>query len=282
MSVWLVACSSVAPVPVTSTPTRHPKTYQWDANPVLIQVYEGPGYMEPDEAWGFIPRLLVYSDGHVIVSSQGSGLAMQSFETYISPTEVCSLLEKIDQAGFFDFDKDTYQAPDILDGVSTLISVDAWRSKSVDVYMLSRATAVPSVLEKVSSLLLSYHPQKLIPYQPDRVALFINDRLVGAYPDANHPDTSWPASLPSLESVTPILGSKEERFKILVFDGNAATEITKFFGNAPYKNIVDDRELYFARFKPVFPYETTKSITRSWEAATFDESPKTRLTCTIR
>ncbi len=132
---------------VTPTPTPLPVAplvaHDWTTEPVLLRFGQigGDGADPLDYS---LPSLILYSDGTLIYrqwaeSSDGAG-RLQLWQVDLDRQKICALLNTIDQAGFFDYDPKTY-VPEgqylSFDGSSsTVIEVNAWRSKHISLYGL--------------------------------------------------------------------------------------------------------------------------------------------------
>jgi hypothetical protein len=110
----------------------------------------------------------------------------------LKQTGVCSILNTIDRQGFFDYDPQTFSAPQG-GGRSYYLSVNAWRSNSIEIDNLDQWLSDPAWLDKQLScthcttrpvilaalantfdFLNRYHPDGLKTFQPDRLAVWIS------------------------------------------------------------------------------------------------------------
>lgn len=98
-----------SPAPTSTFPAN---ARRWQSGPVVALLYYSPGFTMEQYAWSAMPSLVVYADGRVIVAGDdvagaqgGYGLGMAQVE----PAEVCSLLNRIDGYGFFDYNAAEYK-----------------------------------------------------------------------------------------------------------------------------------------------------------------------------
>jgi hypothetical protein len=151
-----------------------------------------------------LPELILFPDGELFTdrfSYEQQVFLIQT--TRLSRQETCQLLNSIDQSGFFDYDPATYTfdplAGNTVFGLDTTrISVQAWRSNSVDLYGLddfiddcqgcdpSSFPVLLSSIYKTYRLLADFHPANLDVSRTDRVGVW----SFGFGPD--EPAIPWP------------------------------------------------------------------------------------------
>jgi hypothetical protein len=106
---------------------------------VVLESYGGDGVCHPIPN---TPELILFPDGELFINR--FSYEQQVFlkqRAQLSRQETCKLLNSIDQAGFFDYDPATYISdpvnwPLIMGMDTTRITVQTWRSNSVDLYGL--------------------------------------------------------------------------------------------------------------------------------------------------
>ncbi len=186
----------------TSTPVPTLITHEWIPNEPLI-IFGGSG---GDGGCGFEGTLpegfTLLSNGELYVLNWNNDLSTYEIKsTTLSRQNTCNLLNSIDQAGFFDYDPSTYindpehWSPPIMGIGRTHISVQAWRSNSVDLYGLGAfinrtdeiketwgcgdcpdlqfPTILPSI-RKTFQVLANYEPPNLEIYQSARIGLWVD------------------------------------------------------------------------------------------------------------
>jgi len=127
----------------TSTPVPTLVAHKWIPSEPLI-VFGGSG---GDGGCGFESTLpdgfTLLSNGNLYVVDWNNELRTYEIKsTTLSRQSTCNLLNSIDQTGFFDYDPSTYisdpqnWSPPIMGAGTTYISVQAWRSNSVNLYGL--------------------------------------------------------------------------------------------------------------------------------------------------
>jgi hypothetical protein len=248
--------------------------HRWDAQHVLVQLYEDAGYASETFAWTVMPILVIYADGRVIKTERYSD-SKSAWKgviklAYLSPDEICSLLTRIDQSGFFDFDMADYVEPEITDLAYTNIIVRAWRSRSISAYALGYASDHPTALHKLYNLLSRYDPPNASPYQIERVALWITSWGI-----VNFELNPWPTTLPPLKKLAP----NEDDRNVVILTGQDITDTYEFFGEGPDRLFVtEDGSAYQVALRPLLPLEIPTTI-KPWYPSSFEESPKTQLTC---
>lgn len=248
---------------VEITPTMLPISRSWEAGPVII---EYGTYGENPAPFGVsrTPELILYSDGKLIVQSKG-----EFFESHLSQEEICTLLNTIEQVGFFDFDMSLYeeQLNKFPLGVvtTTVFEVNAWKQKQVAAdelvgFIDNPDFQVPAPLEAVYFLLSSFHTSDLNQYQYSHLAFTIYQ-----YPPEkkNEADEEWPLKSPSLEE----LYEKAERERVinrkmgfgLLLEGSTATDVYLTLRQNNSSAYEENDETYIVFARPLLPYESLES-----------------------
>ena len=168
----------------------------------------------------------------------------------------CQLLNSIDQAGFFDYDEHTYaidhRTPPMIYGAgNTAISVQAWRSNTIDLYGVDAyihfqeardgldkgdvcieclspefPTILPA-LRNTDKLLSHFGPADLQPYQSGRVGIWM-------VPGTNSDKWSavrWPLKSPSVAELASRMQYAAGN-PVAILTGANAVEINRNFGRA--------------------------------------------------
>jgi hypothetical protein len=277
----LVACAGLPistptekPMP-TAAPTSVPTSHQWESGPVVAEIAPVAGYMEPYEAWGYMPSVVVYANGLVISSSFYGPMTQVS----LSRSELCSLLYTIDESGFFDFQEDDYHPTPTVDAGSTNLAVHAWRSNEIGILGDAddeyQPNPFPSALGRTIQALNSFqHAPKAVPYLPDQMILLI----FRTDDHGNAPVEEWPSSMPAIATLAPGGVPFGNPITVSLHGKDAVTAysllkkgLTQFFG--------EGNRLYQVTARPVLPFEIAGSID-AWKVSKFESSPLTQLTCT--
>jgi hypothetical protein len=263
---------------LTATPA--PGTRRWDAKPVLVSVYSGPGYVYPSDAWGVMPDLVVYASGLVILTTYAYRQEQQLRsveEAHISPLELCALLARVEARGFFEFNPQEYATPQAFDSGTTYIDVEAWRRKSIAAYALQEALwekiygEVPPALADTYNDLISFRPSDRKPYQPERVAV-----LVGRRDDiAEAP--AWPLKTSSLKTLASVPG--QYFMKESLVEGQAAADVYALFEQEASQLYSEDGIAYSVTVSPLLPHEIWKEHTQWIRKPLFENAPTRELVC---
>jgi hypothetical protein len=285
-----IAQTSTVSIPRTPSPTldstpASPLTRTWEVGPVLL---EFKTLFEDSAPFGVsrTPDLILYSDGRLVVRTNAGFRAAQ-----LSRQEICTLLNTIDQVGFYDFDMAPYheQMDELPLGIAstTVIEVNAWKQRAVVAMALrdivdDSTFQVPSPLRSVYLLLSDYRPADLQPYQYDQLALTIHQPL----PDSPYKtETRWPLSSPSLGELferaeQANIKNREGGFGLLL-EGETAASVYQAIRQIPGRGFVEDGEMYIVAARPLWPYESLESAV-SYEAEIPSPGVETRtiaLTC---
>jgi hypothetical protein len=283
LSLGLIGCvRQIAPPSPPPPPTSR----------VVASLYNGPGFTDSATAWSLMPRLVIYADGRVIVTSYAYVNAeyTRSVElAQVAPAEVCSLLAQIDGAGFFDYDPADYPDFDASDLGTTEISVDAWRSKQVSAYGLSfflnpepedgikefmqtMGITFSDALSSTYSLLSGYRPPNPAPYQPERVVLLIDSS------NSSRPASDWPLDSPSLKDLLATV-KEDDRHPEVVLEGQQAADVYALFGQLVTQIYADGDTSYEVTLRPLLPQELWEREDGWGRNAQFAAAPDAELAC---
>lgn len=259
-------------------PTNAEAVHRWDTQPVLAQLYQSAGFSGDLDAWAVLPTVVVYADGRVITTLRDYyHYSMHAWTgtirlAHVSHDELCSLLTKIDQSGFFDFSPADYIAPTaVYDRGNTDIIVNSWRSNYVSMYAFEFLSDRPRALAEPYGLLLPYSyddTRNTTPYQVERLALLVRPWGTINYSSSN----PWPATLPPLKKFAP--GGDQT---VSVLTGQDITEAYNFFTERGRLYVSDDGLSYGVAIRPLLPFEIP--TVDPWSPSKFEESPKVPITC---
>ncbi len=258
--------STPTPLPspsATPTPTLSPTAplagQTWQAGPVLLKF--GTFY-EASAPFGVssVPRLILYSDGLLVLDAGGT-----LYERLLTRQETCSLLNSIDQAGFFDIDLSGYAKE--LDKLplglvpSTRIVVNAWQSRAerleaLETMVNDPGVNVPDTLRAVYGLLSDYQPDDLQPYQFTQLAFTIYK-----YPadTAYQARQEWPLESPSLAQLfeQATVPNRMDGMGLLL-EGDAAPQVYAALQDGP-DGFTENGATYAVSARPLLPYESLES-----------------------
>jgi hypothetical protein len=249
---------------------------------VVLESYGGDGVCHPIPN---TPELILFPDGELFINR--FGYEQQVFlkqRGQLSRQETCKLLNSIDQAGFFDYDPATYISdpvnwPLIMGMDTTRITVQTWRSNSVDLYGLddfiddcqgcdpSSFPVLLSSIYKTYRLLADYHAENMENTRTDRVGVWSYGY------GSDEPAFPWP--FPSIN-----LAEAEARWShkwydpLLILEGEDAEAVFDFFIQAnPFcGNVIvsETGKSYGLAVRHLLPYEYPST---PWPAVSLSCSP---------
>ena len=265
----------------TSTPVPTLVAHEWIPSEPLI-AFGGSG---GDGGCGFegtLPiRFTLLSNGELYVLDWNNDLSTYEIKsTTLSRQNTCNLLNSIDQAGFFDYDPSTYISdpqnwyPPILGAGTTHISVQAWKSNSVDLYalgsfiskmdelkkeqatpctncqVLEYPTILPSI-RKTYQLLAKYEPANLEIYQSERIGLWVS-----AYAE-KHDTVAWSLKSVKLSQIISPDGNFDNNPNSILTGANAKSvyELFNQSINVCGINVTEGDKVYRVFARPLLPNE---------------------------
>lgn len=248
---------------ITPFPTVTPSVPFEPTKPVLIQYgyFGGDGGSDFDFYLGRdAPRFVLYSDGQLILKKNGlTAESMMFVETQLTAVEVCSLLDRIRQAGFFN---DYTYDPDLFgDGPSKLIiQINGEPNKQVEVY----PGALPYVTQEISTtyqILSDFLPGgELHPYHPAKVMLWLEQPA----PSETDPMLvqAWPSEFAALTEIW-----QDPLRPTVWLEGQLAADILQLYDyEMKFLYFQDEGELYAVIARPILPHETSRRIS-PWPSA---------------
>lgn len=260
---------------------------QWQASPVLVELYIGPGRYGRDTAWALsVPDLVVYADGRVIArreTREGDGRHMRVTEAQVSRDELCTLLATIEADGFFEFGTSEYQRPDVHDAVNVTVAVRGWRERTFVAYALynyigphayTHATPypIPAGLANAYLRLLDYSPASAVPYVPEQVEVLISQRAAGSSA------ALWPFAAPSLAN---LFARSRMPDGSVMLEGEEARAVYALLGETRYWLAYrEDGKDYTLYVRPILPFEDVNAGENWWAGAgAFASEPRVDFTC---
>jgi hypothetical protein len=286
----LPAQATETPVPSPSPEVSEtPTVYHWQASPVLVEFWNSPS---GEGGGSLLPEFVLYADGGVITTrliSSAAGSTFRVSEARLSTEEVCALLTQIEADGFFEFNSSDYRPEEITDAATTHITVNAWRNRQVSAYALDYAMwdmgteyeiDLPPALVATYQHLSNYSPPNLQPYQPERVALFIE------WYESDSPTAAplWPLAELSIHSLLERAVATEgwNQEKVVMLEGMEAAQVYAHFNGEFHKQYSEEGRTYWMTARPLLPLEEWEPIS-GWpwdrEPYSYSTSPTTELTC---
>lgn len=184
----------------------------------------------------------------------------------LDQSEVCRILNTIDQTGFLDFDPATYSVPKIYDAANWRIEIYAWKNKDVKLYGLgeiadelnSDPSLIPSNMINPSSvrdtfaLLYNYPTAELDVYIPQRLGIWL---WKSSFEFASV--KAWTVDNISLAKLYKKAGSAVDTMpRPIYLTGNDAESIYAMFDNFDYYGeVTQNGESYGIYVRSVLPFE---------------------------
>ncbi len=212
--------------------------------------------------------MILYSDGRLITNEllpqENDEMEFILQERQLTTQQICSLLNTVEQTGFFDYDIAEYE-----DGVGlasyTWIEVNGQRSRQLYLHALGRPEADPALLDTYR-LLANLVGIDRMSYQPERVAVWIQP-LEGEqdFRDVMDDRGEWSLERLSLQELAGQAVPSEDPFNhrggITVIEGENASALYDLFEGAPYPHTEriysQNGQKYFVAVRALLPYETS-------------------------
>jgi len=250
----------------TPQPTLIP--HEWKPNPVLITYSQ--------DSFGFCADIcppdsspfILYGDGTLIIHGPYNPDNGEWHYLYkkLNQSEVCRILNTIDQTGFFDFDPSTYSTSGVTDSGNWRVEVYAWRNKDISLYGLGDEvnflnqdpslspsdTIKPSSVRNTFTLLYNFPLTGLDVYIPKLLGVWIWKSSFGL------PRTkTWTVDNISLAKLYKKAGSLVDALpRPIYLDGKDAENIYAMFDNSNYYGEVTQNGVgYGVYVRPVLPFE---------------------------
>jgi hypothetical protein len=286
--------------PQTATPPTTPIPTPEASKQVLIQYAWCCGDGVSDVQLFFLgyaaPRFILYVDGQLVIregrhsnlyqqpgdESWGEGYTFA--ETTLPEAEMCDLLERIADAGFFEIAEDAGNVFEPSPALYTFDTEHGWPpfgegSPNPSIVVNGDPAGHVTILDDwldylqpgmagVYDMLDTYRPPGLVPYTTDRVALFIGRGSEPATDDeAGEP---WPADLPSLADLYAEAGpfgadSVDDGERSILVEGEPVPALLGLFDNRMRGQQFTDGEWnYYVIARPLLPHETAEILSQPW------------------
>ena len=265
----------------TSLPPRHPaRTATTTPTPVEIEppaptsiptkqillMYGSTGgdggHWYDDYLGRDVPTTVLYTDGQFLRFQRKVENDNWYLQSILTPSQMCWLLSRISQRGFFDVKQDGFNGPEndpiyafddtvqFSDGASGFYFLvnGKWHNR-VKVYKPYEPYLV-APLKETFRFIRNYGPGHMEPYYPTYLVLWIGQ----GYREMPEGITSqeWPIQLPSLDSLL-----NKEREREMLVEGDFAHSLITLFGNRPQSLLFKNGQYQYSVFiRPLLPHET--------------------------
>jgi hypothetical protein len=237
-------------------------THTWKPKDILVSVGFTCGVCGPN---AILPELVVYSDGHVIAKGEFDTTTYHLREGWLSSSEVCKVLNTIQQTGFFEYDESVYG----LEGDAwDYVEVNAWLENSathvglftfiIDDGLQARRecencaqpTLMPAIVDTYR-FLYQFAPE-LTPLEKPEAILFVSEI---ENPDSLDLDSipEWPNELPSLLDAVDAASCNQDEFVTIVIDQQVSDTIP--YTDREFLEYVEDGRLFYLIERSSFPNE---------------------------
>ncbi len=255
----LAPTASITPGPSpTSTPQPGLTSHEWQPQGVLILA----GTRDTNSHTPFSSDIdfMLLADGKLIVRNCNQNAC--TYQTgQLDRSQVCSLLNTIDQSGFFDYDTSSFHPPQ-QSAHKVFIQVNAWRRLSVEVDQLDQwllnpdwlnsqlncatcvqSPVIPPSLANTYFLLKYYRPQDLETYFPQKLAVWLSP------PWVEGKTAPWSLDAPSLSELyarSRCPGS--DQGQLVILQGDEANRVSDYINqmlSVGYVPVFSDGQLEF-------------------------------------
>ena len=267
-----------------SQPAEPPSSYPAPAKPILLAfgIFGGDGGTSYDIFFGRdMPSLILYSDGQLLIGGFSDTDPDGYSQKMLSPSEMCTLLQRLKATGFYDVEGTGYNYPNdpiyrtpeyFGDGAGEYV---LWAygkpSKGVSIFSRALDNLVPQV-EAAYQLVSNYHPSGMSPFVSDRAMLRI-ERQPGEdwFGPTPTPPQPWPSDLPTLAEL--LKGQLDDQNALLENQTvNRLRELMRLPGSGIF---TEDGKTYFVVARPLLPHEAENyfsvySWVRPWSDSSVD------------
>lgn len=225
-----------------------------------------------------VPQSVLYADGRLLSLGKKGPWPDWYFETRLSPSQVCALIDRIHATGFMGIPEPFEVVPEpihaetaVPGGMEPYHTIDVRGVPSKRVKILERG--IDTVIEPVAQMLalarfLAPVGTRLAPTPVERVILRVEERPA-TWTGKMEP---WPTTLPSLAATAAQIGAERR----LLFSGTLALEIAKAAHLPGDATFTDHGRVFRVTGRPLLPHETPASIGR------LDRSDSDFPACAIR
>lgn len=241
------------------TPQQLTRSYTWNAWPVLLRLDTnncidacvGDTFSKP-------PDVILYADGQLIID----GLKQRQ----MSRAEICTLMNMIEQFGFWDYDPTEYEEQNKLYprlASPIWIEVNGWKRTQVNAFgltdflgsgYLAGNVEVSSALTNTYTLLQQLKTGDFLAYSPEYLAVYILEVPEDDYGyilDGSSDYGNWPLEEIMLKELAQGSGEK-------IVNGVLADSIYDLFGRSSKPDLrlyTEDDQRFVIAIRALLPYE---------------------------
>jgi hypothetical protein len=264
---------SITPLPtLTSTITNTPQpplvAQEWKPAPILITYSQDWFGFCGDVCPPDPPPFVLYGDGNLIIHGPFDPDNGDWHYLYkkLDRSEICQILNAIDQTGFFDFNPSTYVIGGVADAANWRVEVHAWRNKDVKVYglgeeidylnynpnLIPSEVVSPSSIRDAFTLLYNFPVDGLGVYIPNLLGIWIWKSETSC-PRSK----AWTIDNISLAKLFDKTSSVVDALpRPIYLDGKDAESIYAMFDNFNYYGEVTQYGVtYRVNVRPILPFE---------------------------
>lgn len=264
------AATNETPTPTpTDTATTLPDGAQaWEAAPVMIEMARFcPGENSP---YDYLPYLVLYGDG-TLVKRACEDEACTLVTTQLDTAALCRLTNAVTLTGFLQTDPLAFDVPGgtgcqvrlsvRLDQTHTVeindlnlwVESPNWLSEMMNCTTCTTPPVIDPAFEDLYRLLSTYADQPMVPFEADRLAVWLTKAVIlGTAPD-------WDPNLPSLADLAQQAACPEDatRQQAVILEGGQARAISEFInqqeGAAPVFR--EGEATWLVQTRWLLPYE---------------------------
>jgi hypothetical protein len=216
---------------------------------------------------------ILYGDGTLIINRAieiDNTVSFRFVYKKLNQTEMCKLLNTVDQSGFLDFAPDSYSVNLRWDVQMWNINVHAWRNKEAALFALGNVVdylerysefpsglVIPPSVINTYVLLSNYATDDFSIYSPSSLVIWI------WRPTNDYVSKDWTIKNLSLAHLYQKAGSPIDKLpEPVIINGQAAEDVYKMFNYSTYEGqAVEENEAYQIYVRPVLPFETISGET---------------------
>ena len=226
---------------------------------------------------------MLLADGQLIVRNCSQDVCTYQTDQ-LDQEQVCSLLNTIDQTGFFDYDPTSFVSPQQTSH-KVFMQVSAWRSISIELDQLDAWLAnpnwlndqikcnncvanpiIPPALSNTYYLLKYFRPSGMQDYQPKAMALWLTTPWVIGAP------APWTLQSPSLsELLARSRCSGSDQKQAVILEGDEASRVSDYISQmvtAGYAPVFSDGQITLQVVTQwLLPFEDPASCTTGQQAS---------------
>ncbi len=297
LAMYLLGCRSEvkifpivtlsSPTSITSQPpsmtsqTQMPNEFQWEAKPVLVEMYDLPSVIEYSvDRLSVLPTFILYSDGNVFkVTSDYEDTYHKTliYQGMLSRGEVCEFLIPFEKFGFFSFPQNDYIAPSATDQGTTLIRIKTWQENTISAYALRLFDFDLGTYQFPEQILASF--KHIEEYSLDNLSLYTPNQIIleisSDFTDNRQFAKEWDFDAVPLAQ----LAYKDPtKIKFVQLQGQIAHEIWIWSENMLSRFVVENEQTYYVTIRPLLPKEIP-FIQDTQKTSVFPQIPTQRMTC---